>query len=176
VAAHPGRTLTDDLQPTPTRGCSWSVRPVACVSGPVVAEERRRGHQRGGTGHRRRRTRRSCNMRQLCGQRATRVFVCPRPRRRARSRRRRDVLPSFGSRCEDGGGGSARHPSSCRWKKSVAATPSAWGRAAPWRAAAAAAATGCFHRLGVGARRRRCRAFGTLRRRRWIKRGPMGLY
>jgi len=44
----------------------------------------------------------------------------------------------------------------------------------PWRAVAAAATTGCFHRRGAGARRRRCKIFGPLRRRRRIKRGPVG--
>ena len=33
---------------------------------------------------------------------------------------------------------------------------------------------GCFHRRGAGARRRRCKIFGPLRRRRQFKRGPIG--
>ena len=44
----------------------------------------------------------------------------------------------------------------------------------PWRAAAAAATTGCFFRRGAEARRRRCKILGPLRRRRRIKRGPIG--
>ena len=80
----PGRMLISDRQPTRSRACAWSVSPAACVSELVVAERRRPDRERCAKEHLRRRTGRSSNVRQLCGRLATRVFVCPRLRRRAR--------------------------------------------------------------------------------------------
>jgi len=114
------------------------------------------------------------NRRPSSRRRATRVFACPRRRQPARCRRRGEALPPSVSRCDGGGAGSARRAFPVAWGGFGGRNAPGVGAHRPWRATAAAATAGCFHRRGAGSRRRRCKIFGPLRRRRRIKRGAIG--